>query len=89
MAQVHGTRNAGTRNIENPVAIPNGGITIFFSVTAVRPSRMRQASTAQRPARETTAVIAGDETNYAEPPKKSVTTGGRGKAPNQQDQHSV
>jgi hypothetical protein len=33
----------------NPVAMPKGGITIFLSVTAVRPSRMRHAKTARNP----------------------------------------
>ena len=33
----------------NPVAMPKGGITIFLSVTAVRPSRMRHARTARKP----------------------------------------
>ena len=48
-AQVHGTRKAGTRNIENPVAIPSGGMMIFLTVTAVRPSRMRHARTPSKP----------------------------------------
>jgi hypothetical protein len=41
--------------------MPRGGITIFLSVTADRPSRMRQASTPARPAMETTAVMTGVE----------------------------
>jgi hypothetical protein len=45
-------RNAGTMNIENPVAMPNGGITIFLIETAVRPSRTRQVKTATRPTSE-------------------------------------
>ena len=53
-------------NMQNPVAMPTGGITIFFRVTAVRPSRTRQASTPARPARETTAVRTGVATmNFA------------------------
>ena len=63
IAQSNGTRNAGTKNIENPVAIPSGGITIFLSVIAVRPSRTRHASTPHRPISETTAVIKGVECN--------------------------
>jgi len=37
-AHAHGTRNAGMMNIEKPVAIPNGGMMIFFNVTARRDS---------------------------------------------------
>jgi hypothetical protein len=36
----------------NPVAIPNGGMTIFFAETAVRDSRTRQIMTAIAPAIE-------------------------------------
>jgi len=40
---------AGTKNMEKPVAIPRGGMMIFFAVTAVRPSRTRQMRTPVRP----------------------------------------
>src|ERR1039458_7308766 len=56
MAQVRGKRKAGTKNMQNPVAMPRGGIRIFLAVTAVRPSRTRQTSTVQSPRRETMAV---------------------------------
>ena len=52
VAHAHGIRNAGRMNIENPVAMPNGGITIFLIETAVRPSRTRQTKTATKPASE-------------------------------------
>ena len=45
--------------MQKPVAMPRGGITIFLSVTALRPSRTRQASTPARPMSETTAVMSG------------------------------
>src|SRR5579871_3795760 len=51
-AQIQGMRKAGTRNMENPVAMPIGGITIFFKDTGPRASRMRQVSTAARPINE-------------------------------------
>jgi inosine-uridine nucleoside N-ribohydrolase len=56
-AQVHGTRNAGTTNIPNPVAIPKGGMMIFFAVTAVRDSRTRQTMTAIAPMTEVISDI--------------------------------
>jgi hypothetical protein len=34
-AHVHGKRNMGTINMENPVAMPAGGIRIFLRVTGV------------------------------------------------------
>jgi hypothetical protein len=40
--------------MQNPVAMPKGGMTIFRRVTAVRPSRTRQARTAPIPASEPT-----------------------------------
>ena len=48
-AHAHGTRNAGTMNMEKPVAIPMGGMMIFFSVTARRDSCSRHTVTAARP----------------------------------------
>src|ERR1700689_4342238 len=59
--QRNGTRKAGTMNMQKPVAMPRGGITIFLRVTALRPSRTRQASTPARPMRETRAVMRGVE----------------------------
>src|ERR1700722_16140458 len=56
---VHGKRRGGTMNMQKPVDMPRGGITIFFIVTGVCPSRMRQASTPIRPTSETTAVMTG------------------------------
>src|ERR1017187_828299 len=56
MAQVRGKRKAGTKNMQNPVAMPRGGIRSFLAVTAVRPSRTRQRRTPQSPRRETMAV---------------------------------
>ncbi len=44
--------------MQKPVAIPRGGITIFFRVTAVRPSRTRHTRTPARPTTETIAVMA-------------------------------
>src|SRR3954462_9651020 len=57
-AHVQGTRNAGTMNMQKPVAIPNGGMMIFFTVTAVRPSRMRHANTPSRPINAPIAELA-------------------------------
>ena len=42
--------------MQKPVAMPRGGMTIFFKVTAVRPSRTRHSSTPQSPKREMMAV---------------------------------
>src|SRR5579859_2491490 len=53
-----GMRHMGAMNMQKPVAMPMGGMTIFFRVTAVRPSRTRQRRTPHRPARETMAVSA-------------------------------
>ena len=53
-AQSQGTRNGGMANITSPVAMPSGGITIFFVETAVRVSRTRQNITAIAPAMELT-----------------------------------
>jgi hypothetical protein len=36
-------------NMQNPVAMPKGGMTIFFSETALRASRRRQMMTATMP----------------------------------------
>ena len=47
--------------MQKPVAMPRGGITIFFSVTGLRPSRTRQARTPTSPTRETSAVMTGFE----------------------------
>ena len=44
-------------NIENPVAIPNGGMTIFFVETGVRVSRTRQVMTATAPATEARTAV--------------------------------
>jgi len=49
---VHGTRNAGRANMQNPVAMPMGGATIFFIDTALRPSRTRQIMMAANPTTE-------------------------------------
>jgi hypothetical protein len=45
-------RNAGTANMEKPVAMPMGGATIFLIDTALRPSRTRQIMIAVSPATE-------------------------------------
>ena len=58
-AQAKGTRKAGTRNMQKPVAMPRGGITILRMVTAERPSRTRQAMTAQNPTMELKKDMAG------------------------------
>lgn len=54
-AHDHGTRKAGSKNIEKPVAIPRGGKMIFRSETAVRASRSRHMmmTTAPAPAART------------------------------------
>jgi hypothetical protein len=44
-------------NIENPVAIPKGGMMIFFAETAVRDSLTRQTMTAIAPTIELTSDI--------------------------------
>src|SRR5665213_1282337 len=61
-AHVHGTLNAGTRNMQNPVAMPSGGMTIFRTVTAVRPSRMRHANTPKKPSTALATDIHGRRT---------------------------
>ena len=48
---VHGMRKAGAVNIENPVAMPKGGMTIFLIETAPEPRErakplLRAAATA-------------------------------------------
>lgn len=48
--------------MQKPVAMPIGGIRILRTVTAVRPSRMRQAITATNPTIELINEIAGDST---------------------------
>src|ERR1035441_9200748 len=50
-------RNGGARNMQNPVAMPSGGMTIFLMVTAVRPSCTRQAMTTAAPTTELTTDI--------------------------------
>ena len=76
MAQVRGKRKAGTKNIENPVAMPMGGMRSLRAVTAVRPSRMRQRRTPQSPRSETMAVNAVLES--MKQPFSRVQKGGAG-----------
>ena len=47
-------------NMEKPVAMPAGGMRIFFSVMGVWPSRMRQTRTATAPKTEVTAEVSGE-----------------------------
>jgi len=61
-AHVQGIRNIGARNMQNPVAIPSGGTTIFRTVTALRPSRTRHTITAANPARDATTDTTGEIT---------------------------
>jgi len=42
--------------MQNPVAIPSGGMTIFFVDMGVRPSRTRQAITASKATRDPATV---------------------------------
>lgn len=60
-AHAQGTRNAGMMNIENPVAIPMGGMTIFFNVTARRDSCSRHTVTAARPKSDAITEEMGEE----------------------------
>jgi hypothetical protein len=47
-------------NMQKPVAMPAGGMRIFFRVTGVWPSRMRQMRTATAPKMEVTTEVRGD-----------------------------
>ena len=49
-AHAHGTRKAESTNIENPVAMPSGGMMIFRKETALRASRKRHMMTTIAPA---------------------------------------
>jgi len=48
-AQIQGIRNGGARNMQKPVAMPRGGMTILRAVTALRLSPMRQAMMTRKP----------------------------------------
>ena len=52
MPQLRGTRNIGAKNMQQPVAIPIGGMMIFLSDTGRRVSWTRHAITAAAPTSE-------------------------------------
>jgi hypothetical protein len=49
MPHSHGTRKAGSANIDKPVLMPSGGMTMARVVTGRCVSRMRHSSTATNP----------------------------------------
>jgi hypothetical protein len=66
-AQSQGMRKAGTMNMQKPVAMPIGGMTIFFSVTADWPSLMRQMMITTAPKADAMAYSRGVMWGMQEP----------------------